>query len=80
MTSFYGFDGLRAIISDRKQRLLAEAQRERVARQAQRRVAEDRPLPAASQGDAPGQPEVEWGPWLQGGEPVHLSHAGAGLS
>lgn len=70
MTTFYGLDGTRAMIRDREQRLLQEAERERMAGRARRRAN------PAKRPPAPRQPEVEWGPWLQGGEPLHpFSHA-----
>lgn len=74
MTSVYGFEGLWALISDRKLRLLQEAERERTAQRARRSATPAQPAPAAR------RPEVEWAPSLQGGEPLPLSHAGAGLS
>jgi hypothetical protein len=70
MTTFYGLDGTRTLISDREQRLFQEAERERMAGRARRKV---KPAKRAS---VPSQPEIEWGPWLQGGEPLHaFSHA-----
>jgi len=70
MTTFYGLDAARALISDHEQRLLQEAERERMAGRARR------PAKPAKHPLAPRQPEVEWGPWLQGGEPLHaFSHA-----
>jgi hypothetical protein len=70
MTTFYGLDGTRALISEHEQRLFQEAERERLARRARRRVK------PAKRANVPCQPEIEWGPWLQGGEPIHaFSHA-----
>ena len=70
MTTFYGLDGTRALISDREQRLFQEAERERMAGRARRR------FKPAKRALALRQPETEWGPWLQGGEPLHVfSHA-----
>jgi len=70
MTTFYGLEGTRALISDREQRFFQEAERERMAGRARRRVK------PAKQAPTPSQPEIEWGPWLQGGEPLHaFSHA-----
>lgn len=74
MTMFYGTEGQRALISDRKQRLFREAEQERLFRRIRRRVVPARPATAAR------RRAVEWGPWLQGGEPLHPSQAGAGLS
>jgi hypothetical protein len=74
MTTFYGLEGMRALIGDREQRLLQEAERERMAGRARRRLKPAKAARAAS------QPEIEWGPWLQGGEPLHVfSHAGSRL-
>jgi hypothetical protein len=74
MTTFFGLEGTRALISDRERRLLQEAERERIAGRARRRPRPAKPAPA------PSKPEVAWGPWLQGGEPLHVfSHAGSGL-
>ncbi len=74
MTTFYGLEGTRALISDREQRLFQEAERERMAGRARRRVKPAKRAPARS------QPEVEWGPSLQGGEALHVfSHAGSRL-
>ncbi len=74
MTTFYGLEGTRALISDRARRLLQEAERERQAGRALRRAK------PAKRAPAPSQPEVAWGPWLQGGEPLHVfSHAGSRL-
>lgn len=75
MTSFYGFEALQALVGDRKQQLIQEAERERLARRARRGARQVQPDPQP----ASGKPEIEWGPWLQAGEPLHLSHAGPGL-
>ena len=70
MTTFYGLEGTRALISDREQRLFQEAERERMAGRARRRVK------PAKRAPMPSHPEIEWGPWLQGGEPLYaFSHA-----
>lgn len=74
MTTFYDTEGQRAVISDRKHRLFREAEQERLFRRIRRRVVPARPATAAR------RRAVEWGPWLQGGEPLHLCQAGAGLS
>jgi len=74
MTTLYGLEGTRALIRDREQRLFQEAERERMAGLARRRVK------LAKRASAPSRPEMEWGPWLQGGEPLHVfSHAGSRL-
>jgi hypothetical protein len=76
MTSFIGFEPLRILIGDRKQRLIEEANQERLAKQARRPA--DSVEPERHRFATKAEPE--WGPWLQGGEPLHLSHAGPGLS
>jgi hypothetical protein len=74
MITFYGLEGTRALINDREQRLLREAEQERMAGRARRRTR------FAKRASAPTKPEVAWGPWLQGGEPLHtFSHAGSRL-
>lgn len=76
MTSFLGFEPLRVLIGDRRQRLIHEAEQERLANQARRPADSVEP----ERRHLAMKPEPEWGPWLQGGEPLHLSHAGPGLS
>jgi hypothetical protein len=76
MTSFLGFEPLVALIGDRKQRLLQEAEQERLAKQARRPA--DSVEPERQRFAIKAEPE--WGPSLQGGEPLHLFHAGPGLS
>lgn len=76
MTSFLGFEPLQVLIGDRKHRLIQEAEQERLANQARRPA--DSVEPERQRFAVKSEPE--WGPWLQGGEPLHLSHAGPGLS
>lgn len=76
MTPFYSPEGLRTLLRDRKRELIGEAERERQVRKARRPAEPAEPTPLA----AHGKPETEWGPWLQGGEPLHLSPAGPGLT